>query len=511
MNTKSRTLNSVKNATVTVLCQIVSLVFSFVTRTIFIGSLGTDYLGINGLYSNILTVLSMADLGIGSAIAFAMYKPVRNKDEREISKLMNFYKRLYNFIALGVAAVGLCIVPFLDKLVKTDRTIDNRQLIIYYLLFLANSVISYLFAYKATMLYADQNTYIVRIFNTLFIVVANIGELVALKLTGNYIAYLSVQLICTFLNNIIIAIIVDKKYSFIKKYSDKLEKEKKNSIFSNVKCMFFYKIGGVIVNNTDNILISSIISTTITGFYSNYTLIVNAVLQFADYILSSIVGSIGNLNADDNRKQSEKVFDSLTLMNFWIFGFSSAMLFALIDDFIILWLHNENFLLGTATLIAIVGNLFFTGIMRSMASFRETTGIFRQTRYIFAFTSVLNIALSVILGKAVGLCGILFATLISKALTCFWYEPYILYKYFFKASSLKYFIRQFLFIFSEIAVCAVIYFVKQILPPLSIGTFLLEAVIAAAVFNIFFFAEFGFSKEFKFIIKKIKFLISHKA
>ena len=506
MNTKSRTRNSFRNMAITACCQFTLLIFSFVTRTVFIDSLGTDYLGINGLYSNILSVLSMADLGIGSAIAYALYKPIARGDEREISTLMNYYKKIYRYIALGVAAVGLCIVPFLNVLVKTEQQIDRFHLITYYLLFLANSVTSYLLAYKSTMLLADQNSHIVRISHTFFSIAANIGELLILKYTGSYIAYLLIQLSCTLLNNLIIAFIVDKKYSFIKKYHDKLSKEKRTNIFTNVKCMFFYKIGGVIVNNTDNILISAIISTTIAGIYSNYTLILNPVIQIVEYLLNTKTRSIGNLNASGDKKNSEKIFNSLTVFNFWLFGFCSAMLFALIDDFIRLWLHKESFILGTAMLIATVGNIFFTGIMRSMAAFRETTGIFRQTRYIFAFTSVLNIILSIIMGKTLGLSGIIFATIISKALTCFWYEPYMLYKHFFGTSCLKYFVRQFLFIFIEAAVCAAIYFIKPLLPSLGYTTFILEAVIAAAIFNAVFLVVFGPTKEFRFLLGKLKFL-----
>lgn len=510
MNTKSRTRNSFRNMIITACCQFTLLIFSFVTRTVFIDTLGTDYLGINGLYYNILNVLSMADLGIGAAITYALYKPIARGDEREVSALISYYKKIYHYIALSIAVVGLCIVPFLNVLVKTEQPIDQFHLIAYYLLFLANSVTSYLYSYKSTMLLADQNSHIVRISHTSFSIVANIGELLILKYTGSYIAYLLIQLFCTFLNNLTITFIVDKKYSFLKKYHDKLSKEKRTNIFSNVKCMLFYKIGGVFVNNTDNILISAIISTTVAGIYSNYTLIVNAILQFIDYLLNSITGSIGNLNASGDRKNSEKIFNSLTLFNFWLFGFCSAMLFALVDDFIRLWLHKEEFILGTVMLIATVGNIFFTGIMRSMAAFRETTGIFRQTRYILTFTAVLNIILSIIMGKALGLSGIIFATIISKALTCFWYEPYMLYKHFFGTSCLKYFARQFLFIFIEAVVCAAIYFTKPLLPSLSYTTFILEAIIAAAIFNAVFLIVFGPTKEFRFMLGKMKNLLFKK-
>lgn len=507
MNTKSRTSNSFKNMAIVAVCQIISLLFSFVTRTYFIQLLGTDYLGIHGLYTNILSVLSMADLGFSAAISFALYKPVAEGNEREITALMNFFKKVYRIIAVCVSVVGLGLVPFLKYLINTEQPVDTFHIVLYYLLFLANSVTSYLLVYKSTILFADQNSYITRISHNAFLILANIGELVVLYFTKSYTAYLIIQVSCTFLNNLVISTIVDKKYRFLKNYNDKLPDKQKKNIFQNVKYMFFYKIGDVIVNNTDNILISAIISTTVTGFYSNYTLIVGSVQALVYYVFNSITGSIGNLNAVSDPQKSEQVFGALTLFNFWLYGFCSTMLYTLLDDFIRLWLHKESFVLGTATLIIIVFNFFLAGIMKSMTSFRETTGIFKQTRFVFAFTAVLNIILSIIMGKLIGLNGILLATIISKLATCFWYEPYMLYKHYFKSSPKRYFSYQFLFVLTEAAVCVAIYFIKLWLPSLSYMSFVLETVMAAVLCNIVYLAVFGKTSEFKFLLQKLKSII----
>lgn len=502
MNQNSRTKNSIRNLVVTLGCQVVTLALSFIVRTYFINILGTDYLGINGLYTNILTVLSLAELGIGSAIGFSLYKPVAYNDKDKISALMSFYKKAYLVIAGIVAVVGLALVPFLSFLVKTEREIDH--LVLYYLLFLANSVVSYLFAYKSTLLYVDQRNYVVKITHTVFSLFSNAGQLIILFLTRDYIFYLVVQVLCTFLNNVVVSIVVDKNYKFIKHNKSQLSKEERKDIFTNIRAMFVYKIGGVLVNNTDNILISKIISTTAVGLYSNYTLVVNAVVNYLDMIIGSATGSIGNYNAQSEGKDSQKLFEAVSLFNYWIYGFSAVALYSLLDDFITIWLSTTNYLLDEKTLIAIVLNTFVMGISTSTATFRSTTGLFRDTKYIFAFTAVLNIIFSIILGIKIGLCGILFATSISKLLTNFWFEPYKLYNKYFGMSCKTHFLRKGLITILTIISCIIIRFIFSFLPPVDKFVFALEMVIVAIVPNVIFFLIYHKTEEFKYIVSKLK-------
>lgn len=502
MNNNSRVKNSVTNAFVTLFCQVLTLGLGFVVRTFFINKLGTSYLGINGLYTNILTVLSLAELGIGSAIGFSLYKPIADNDKDKISALMHFYKQAYRVIFVVVTLVGLSLVPFLKYLITTDKEIDH--LVLYYVLFLANSSISYLFAYKGTLLQIDQKVYITKILHTVFSVIQNAGQLAILFLTKNFAFYIVVQIVCTLLNNIAVSIIVDRQYSFVKKNKTRLEKKEQRKIFKNIKAMLVYKIGGILVNNTDNILISKIINLTAVGLYSNYTLIVYSLTNFLDVILGSVTASIGNYNVNSSTSESRKLFEAISLFNYWIYGFSTVALYSLLDSFINLWLGTSNYLLDHKTLIAIVSAFFMVGITLSTTMFRTTTGLFKQTKYIFLITAVLNLVLSIILGIKIGLCGIIFATSISKLLTNVWFEPYRLYKDIFKESCAPHFLKKGLIVVLVVISCAINHYIFSFFPPINKIVFLYEILITAAVPNVIFFLVYFRTEEFKFIMSRIK-------
>ncbi len=508
MNKNSRTENSLINLVVTLGCQFLTLILNFVVRTYFINILGTGSLGINGLFSNILTVLSLAELGIGSAIGFSLYKPVADGDEDRISALMHFYKQAYRIIALSVAAIGAVLIPFLKYLIKSD--IPLNQVIIFYILYLSNTVLSYPLSYKATMLYVDQRSYITRIIATVFSVVQNAAQLTVLFLTKSYAAYIIVMICCTVLNNVIVAIIVDRQYPFIRKNRSRLKKEEQKSIFDNIKAMFYYKIGGVLVNNTDNILISKIINTATVGLYSNYTLVINSGMIYIDLIIGSATGSIGNFNVNASKQDSQKLFEALSLFDNLLYSFSVIGIYTLINDFITIWLSTPKYLLDEATLIAIVLNTLVRGLSSSTATFRSTTGLFKETKYIFMFTAVLNIILSIVLGIKLGLCGIIFATSISKLLTNFWYEPYMLYKKCFEMSCIPHFLKRGMITVITVACCAGFKYLFSFFPPVDKFVFIEKAIIVTVGTSLVFFLVYFRTEEFKFIVAKLKPFVKEK-
>lgn len=508
MNRNSRTKNSIINLVVTLGCQFLTLIFSFVVRTYFINILGTSNLGINGLFSNILTVLSLAELGIGSAIGFSLYKPVADNDKDRISALMHFYKKAYRYIAVIVTIVGVILIPFLKFLVNTE--IDINLVITYYVLYLANTVFSYLLSYKSTLLYVDQKNYITRISTTVFNLIQNVVQLAILFLTRSYVYYIIVLIVCTVMNNIVIACVVDKQYSFIKKNKNRLSKDEQKSIFANIKAMFFYKIGGVLVNNTDNILISKIINTATVGLYSNYTLIISSVMTYVDLIIGSVTGSIGNFNANASKKDSQKLFEAVSLFDYWIGSYCVVGFYTVINDFITVWLSTPKYLLDEKTLIAIVLNTFILSLSFSTMSFRATTGLFKETKYIFLFTAILNIFFSIVLGIKLGLCGIIFATSISKLLTNFWFEPYMLYKKCFEMSCVSHFLKKGLIAVLTFTCCAGLKYLYSFFPPTNKYVLLSKIIITTVVTNLVFLIVYCRTEEFKFIVSKLKPFVQDK-
>lgn len=498
METKSRLVNSSKNILTGVFNQVITLILSFVSRTIFIRVLGEEYLGVNGLFSNVLMVLSLADLGFGTAIVYSMYKPIIDKDTSKIAALMNFYKKIYNYVAIFVTVLGLALVPFLKYLINMENALPHVTL--YYLLYLANTVLSYLFVYKTSIVIAHQQSYLLNIYDSAFVVIQYLAQILMLIFTKNFTAYLIVQLLCTFLRNLYKANKSEKLYPYIKNNLE-LDKETKKDILTNVKSMFVYKIGGVILNNTENIIISILIGTVAVGYYSNYKLLIASVTTFTTIIFSSISASVGNLNAQGDTEQKFFVFRVLDFVGFWIFSFCSVCFLVLINDFIYLWL-GEQYLLSNVVVIAIIINFYIPGIMQSIWTFRDTTGLFRQTKYVSLFTSAINLILAVILGKIFGLAGIFFAAAIARVLSNFWYEPLVLHRDYFGKSTTSFFFNQGIRIVLTALSTVIIVLLSSFMKVTWIS-FIYKMVLCLIVPNVIYIILFRKTEEFQYIYKKV--------
>lgn len=438
MNHKSRSFNSAVNAVVNIIAQFIILLINFGTRKIFIVAFGENYLGISGLYSNILSVLSLAELGVGSAILYCLYRPVAENDYDHINALINYYKKLYRIIGLSVAAIGLLVVPFLDYLVNIEADVGNITL--YYLLYLANVVSSYFLVYKTAILTADQKNYVIKIC-TAIVQVAQFIILTIIALAfRNYTLYLILQILFSILTNIICSIVATRKYPFING-KNQISSNEKKTIWANIKAMFSYQVGNVVVNHTDNILISLLISTITVGFYSNYSMVVSAVSTFSSLIFTSVQASIGNLAAKESSERQYDVFKKLSIVGFCITSFATVSFIILFQDFITI-LYTDYYLLDFKVVIACSLNFYMVNILQPIYCYRNTVGLFMHTKRIMIYTAITNIIFSIVLGKIFGLFGILIATFISRLVTNFWFEPIKLYKNYFHKSSREYFVDQ---------------------------------------------------------------------
>jgi len=430
MNHQSRTQNSIRNMLFSWGGQLFGVGLSFVGRTIFINILGAEYLGVNGLFSNILSMLSVAELGIGSAITYSLYQPLARKDENQMKALMGFYATAYRIIACIVAVLGLALVPFLEDIIKDKPAIPHLTII--YLMFLASSVISYFFTYKNTLIIADQKQYVITIYSYGFNLAQSIAQIIVLMVTGNFLWYLAIQMACVFLSNFFIAKKVDRVYPFLndgpKVY---LDKESKKSLFKNIAAMMLHKIGAVIVFSTDNILISMFVGVYWVGLYSNYIMIIGIVKNFINTIFSSITASVGQLNAKESSEKAYRVFTTAFFLNFWIYSFCAVSFWVLFNPFITMWIGSQ-YVMDKDIVLIMIANFFVTGMRGTVLTYRDTMGLFWQDRFKPLFECAINFIASVILVIKLGIIGVLLGTFISTMTTCFWVEPYILYKYGFK-------------------------------------------------------------------------------
>ncbi|MBR6253594.1 MAG: hypothetical protein IKR04_07165 [Clostridia bacterium] len=321
MNTNSRTRNSAVNLFVNVAYQLFIVFITFFTRRIFISVLGVELLGVSGLFDNIFSVLALAELGISGAITYSMYKYIVEDNKPKLIAITNYYKKLYNRIAIIVGTLGILLLPFLRLIVNADAKIPHLE--IYYLLTLANTVSSYLFVYKTTIVSADQKGYRLKLVNSVVEVLKLLTQLAVLFIFKKYMIYIFVSVVFTLISNIISSSLSQKWYSFLNG-KDELTKEEKKSIWNNIKSMFFYKIGGVVMNHTDNILISIIVNTATVGLYSNYNMIFRKLDGYCNLIFSSLSASVGNLNVTATKERKYFIFKVFMLIAFSFFAVATV-------------------------------------------------------------------------------------------------------------------------------------------------------------------------------------------
>ncbi len=506
LNKESRTVNASKNAFSAVSNKVIILLLTFFSRKFFIQYIGIEYLGINGLFSNVLTLLSMADMGIGTAMNVSLYKPIAEGNTKKITALLNFFKRIYVCIGIGVTVIGVSLLPFLKYLVNMDTEISH--LYIYYLVFVAKNAVSYLFIYKSSLIRADQKTYLINKKEIIINLLKVIIQMITIIVFKNYFIYIILEVLAVLSLNILVSNEANKRYTFIND-NFQLEKNEKKEIFNDIFSVFLYKIAWSLLNGTDNIIMSVIAGTVAVGLYSNYFTLTNNIETFIALVFTSLTASVGNLVATSSAKNKYKTFKTMQMVSFWLCGIVCVCLFYLIQDFIELWL-GKALLLDNLTMIAIVLNVFFSICMRPVWTFREGTGMYRQIRYIMFVTAVLNLILSIVLGKWLGISGILFATSLSKILTYFWYEPNLLFKNFFDVKPYHYYIEYLKNGILLLIIGALCYIPVHFINGVSVGKWILKALICLIIVNAVYFLRYFKTEEFSHIKEKVFYILKRK-
>ena len=506
----SRISNTIRNTAIGLVTQLIVILLNFINRTIFIYYLGAEYLGLSGLFSNILSMLSLAELGIGVAISFSLYKPLKDNDIRKTKALMNFYQLAYRIIGIIILILGLCLIPFLDHLIKDTPDIPHFVLI--YVLFLLNTVVSYFFTYKRSLLSADQKEYLNSINRTLFSVIQCIGQFLILLLTRNYLLYLVVVIICTLGSNILISYQCNKIYPYLKNNQEKLTKEETKSLMKYVFAQMSHKVGGIVVSGTDNILTTSFVSggLVIIGLYSNYLLLINTIKSIITMFFTSVTASVGNLNAENDTKKSKEVFNKMFFLNMCFYGITSSCIFNLANDFIYLWIGKE-YLLSTNVVLIIVLNYYMTGMRQTCQIYNTTLGLFWNDRFKPWIEAIINLVASIVLIHFYGFIGVLLGTLISTVSTSFWVEPYILYKHSFRLKLIDYFIRYGQYMATTFLMTASSFYITEFIIVNSFFIWAIKAMfvmgISIGIIFLFFRSKpefIGFIQIFKNMLHKVK-------
>lgn len=432
-----RTEKSIKNIFSSMIGQFFGILINLLTRAVFVKTLASDYLGLDGLLSNILMILSLVELGVGPAMTYTLYKPLAKKDKEKIKTLINVYKKLYTSIGIIILVIGLVFMPFLSFFINDAGNIDNLYII--YILYLVNSCISYFYSYKSSILTTDQKKYIYNMYHYSIMILYNLFQIFVLLLYKNYIFYLVVQIIFVLLENILLVKKTDKLYPYLKeKNVDKLPESEQKSLNKNIKAMVFHKFGSVVINATDNIILSKVVGLTAVALYSNYCLITNNLKKIITQIFDSVIASIGNLVAEGNSKKTIEVFYKMFFFNFWIYTLVCVILFSVFNDFITIWV-GKKYLFSNALVFVVTLNFFLSGMRKTVLAFRDAMGLYWHDRYKPLFESSINIVTSIVLGLKFGVIGVFLGTLISNVLTNLWVEPFVLFKHGFHQNVMQYY------------------------------------------------------------------------
>ena len=504
METKTRrTGKALKNVKYGMISQFIKIAITFVTRTFFIHVLGQKILGVNSLFTNIISMLSLAELGISSAVGYSLYSPLSKNDKKTISAIMSFFRKAYGLIAIIVLVLGLCLIPFLPVIIKEYQAIDNALLI--YLLFLVNVVITYLISYKEVLITADQRASEILKIQIISDVIANVVLLLMLLVSQNYILYLMAQIVMQIIYRGVVNRYITKKYNDIDFYTDeKIEKKELSTLKTNIKALFLHKIGDYCVNSTDNIIISAFISIGAVAVYTNYLTIITMLISVTTLIFNSLVSSFGNVIVTENKDYQYAAYKKLDFVGFIIYAFCTIALFNLMTPFIELW-AGESYVMNFWVVILMIFNFYLVGMRVIANTIKQSAGIYKEDRYTPLVQALVNLAVSIILVQQIGVLGVVIGTVVSSIVLPSWQRPYLIYKNVFNKSMSEYIKRHLLYVFIVIVLAVISYFALGAITVNSLVTkLIIYGIFTVVLFAIAIIAVYHNSDDYKNMVKMLR-------
>lgn len=495
--------NAARNVKAAWILQLVHILCQFFSRTVIIKVLTIEYVGLSGLFSNVLTMLSLAELGIGEAIIFSLYGPIARKERENITAIMAFYKKVYIAVGVFILVVGLAITPYIGVFIKDMPDIPEIYLI--YMLYVINSSVSYFFSYKAAFVTATQNNYIVVLNNGIWEVLMVACQAIALFMFKNYVAFMIIGIAFVLIQNISITIIANRKYPFLKdKHHGKIPKDIFGQIKKNTGAMVFHKIGTIIVFATDNMIISKFVGLVSVGLYANYCTITNSVTVFINKFFNAISASVGNLAVEEDVETQERTYLRVLFINFWLYVFSCCCLMNLLNPFIgSIWLGDE-YLFTELIVLLIVVKTYITGMRSATQTFKNAKGLYWQNRYMPIYESIINLVASLILVQYMGVAGVLLGTIISSLATCVWREPYVLYRTGFGKSVKSFLIIYIKYFIVFALIMALTYLSVHFISIGGIIGFVIKCIVSAIIPNVVMLMIYRKTDEFKYVLDIVK-------
>lgn len=476
------------------------LIMGLLQRTVFIMVLDRTLLGVNSLYTDILSMLSLAELGIGSALNYSLYKPVALNDQEKIKSYMRLYKKAYLAIAGVIAAVGLALTPFLPYLIKESGGISVRDLTVYYLIFLFNTVSTYFVAYKYSLSNAQQRNYIQTNIATVTKIATVFAQIIILLLTKNFLLYLLTQAAVELLQKIFVSLYFNRLYPYLRdREVKKLDREETDVVVTKTKALMFHKIGDVARLSTDSIIITYFMNVDWVGIVGNYTMIITYAANFISVIFNSVISGFGNLVATESTEKQYHMFKVYRFFACWLYGFAAVGFWLLLTPLVTgLWL-DESWELGQAVLTLILIDLYFKGGRVVLVNFKIAAGVFEQDKYLSLMQGAVNLVLSIVGIQYIGLAGVYVGTVVSGVMANL-IQPVIVYRDCFGRSAWTYFRDSVKYIGVIVGVVLITMPVKHFLMvKVNMVTFIGMAAAVTVLYNTAFFLFFRKTEEFGYL------------
>lgn len=499
----SRTKNAIRNMIFGFINKIVVLLFPFIIRTVLIKTLGSEYLGLNSLFTSILQMLNLAELGFSSAIVYSMYKPISEKNTITICALMNLYKKIYRIIGTIVIVIGLALLPFLNNLIKGDYP-SNINIYLLYCVYLLNTGLTYfLFAYKSALLTAHQRSDVISNIQTITYIIQYVLQIFILLKLKSYYLFISIQILTTILNNLFVAHITNKKYPMYV-CNGQIEKDTKNDIKKRVTGLIVQRICSTTRNSLDSIFISAFLGLNIVAIYSNYYSIMYAIIGVMSIITSSIIAGIGNSIATETEKKNYNDMNKINFIYMWLSGWCTICLACLFQPFMKLWMGEQYmFPYGVVALLCIYFYSLKMGDIR--AAYSDAKGLWYENRYRAIAESIANIILNLLLVKFMGIYGIILGTLLSLLIINFGYGSQILFRhYFVKEKISDYFKYHAKYAVVTMTICIITYFICSLAKFNGLLGLIAKSIICILVPNVLYILIYARTKVFKQSLSLLK-------
>ena len=492
----NRSKNVVRNINAGLLNRVITMFFGFIIRMIMIRTLGTEYLGLGSLFSSILQMLNLAELGFGNAVVFSMYKPIAEGDQEKVCALLNLYKKFYHIVGIIILFTGLLLVPFLKNLISGSYP-EDVDINILYLLYLANTVLGYfLFSYKVSVFIANQRDDIRCNISSVVSTCMYAAQMIALIVTKNYYLYTVLMLIGTIIINICQVWIAKRLYpEYVCK--GRIDKEARIDLIKRVVGLISYQIGGVLYNNADTIIVSAFLGLTVLARYTNYYYIMAGLTSVLSVISNAMTASIGNSVAVESVGKNVRLFKVLSNFFSWIVGWCSICLACMFQPFMYLWMGEKN-LLSLSNVICFSVYFYFWNFNLAVPLYKKAAGIWWEDKIRPLIGIVVNVILNIWWVQYIGINGVVLSSVVNTALISVPWSAYFLFKCYLKLDLKKYLLEQEILFAVTLLIGIGTYLVCSMIQIKSHFMLLaIDAVICLVLPNILYFIFFNFNGEWK--------------